>query len=118
MVPFFPVFRICASKGQPMNSILRFYSLLKASNRRSMPPMMEKLKLDFAARSRPSLQPPDTAHRLIRKARSAARGNEYSPEAAPKPAAALSKERARPKENASAGERISTSSVLAASGVA
>ena len=83
-----------------------------------MPPITEKLKPDLDASSRPSLQPPDTAHRLMRKVRRAARGREYSPDAAPNPAAALSKDKARPKDRASAGERTSTSAVLAASGAA
>ena len=53
------------------------------------------------------------ANRLMRKVRRAVRGRENSEEAAPMPAAALSAERAKPRERASAGERISTSSQLA-----
>lgn len=83
-----------------------------------MPPMTEKLTPDFDASKRPNLQPQNTAHRLMRIFSTAARRKEYSPEAAPRPAAALSKESARPKERASAGESTSTSSVLAVSGAA
>lgn len=68
---------------------------------------MEKLKSDTAASLLPSLQPRESAPRLIRKVSSAVRSREYSLQAAPSPAAALSKERASPSEKASFGERLS-----------
>lgn len=88
-------------------------SLEIARKRSRTPPAMEKLNSDLEARSLPRRQPPQTAIMPMRKVRTAVRDRENSKEAAPMPAAALSAERAKPRERASMGERTSTSSLLA-----
>lgn len=92
--------------------------MLKARSNNSTPPIIEKLKSDFAASLLPRRQPLRTASMLIKKVSSAVSKREYSAEAAPSPAAALSKESASPREKASFGERTSISVVLASSGLA
>lgn len=87
--------------------------MVKAKKSSRNPPIMEKLKSDLEARSLPRRQPPQTAIMPMRKVRTAVRGRENSKEAAPMPAAALSAERAKPRERASVGERMLTSSQLA-----
>lgn len=74
---------------------------------------MEKFRSDLEDNSLPRRQPPYMASRLMRNVSKAVSGSGNSEDAAPMPAAALSAERAKPRESASTGERTSTSSQLA-----
>ena len=85
-------------------------NLENAKKRSRNPPTTEKLNADLEARRRPRKLPPQIAIRPIRKVRTAVSGRGKSREAAPMPAAALSAERANPRERASVGDKMSTSS--------
>ena len=88
-------------------------NLENAKKRSRNPPTTEKLNADLEARRRPRKLPPQIAIRPIRKVRTAVSGRGKSREAAPMPAAALSAERANPRERASVGDKMSMSSQFA-----